>query len=90
MIGNTRLVHVLTMKKPHEIFNEIVLMRFLVIHVFLKLRIINTSCLSTLTATDHCHKIQHSLWNLLRFRLMFSIATNLIQESSGIYFPPQV
>lgn len=90
MIGNTRLVHVLAMKKPHEIFNEIVLMRFLVIHVFLKLRIINTSCLSTLTATDHCHKIQHSLWNLLRFRLMFSIATNLIQESSGIYFPPHV
>lgn len=88
MIGNTRLVHVLTMKKLHEIFNEIVLMRFLVI--FLKLRIINTSCLSTLTATDHCHKIQHSLWNLLRFRFMFSIATNLIQESSGIYFPPQV
>lgn len=88
MIGNTRLVHVLTMKKPHEIFNEIVLMRFLVI--FLKLRIINTSCLSTLTATDHYHKIQHSLWNLLRFRLMFSIATNLIQESSGIYFPPHV
>lgn len=41
MIGNTRLVHVLTMKKPHEIFNEIVLMRFLVI--FLKLRIINTT-----------------------------------------------
>lgn len=54
MIGNIRLVYVFIMKKfyenLYEIFNEIVLMRFLVI--FLKLRIINIFCLLILIVID--------------------------------------
>lgn len=55
MIGNIRLVYVFIMKKFYEIFNEIVLMRFLVI--FLKLRIINIFCLLILIVIDYCYKI---------------------------------
>lgn len=57
MIGNIRLVYVFIMKKFYEIFNEIVLMRFLVIYVFLKLRIINIFCLLILIVIDYCYKI---------------------------------
>lgn len=59
MIGNIRLVYVFIMKKFYEnlyvFFNEIVLMRFLVI--FLKLRIINIFCLLILIVIDYCYKI---------------------------------